>query len=295
HRGHRGAQPGLGVARAEGARPEGDLRVHGPGPSGLPRPARPACRRLARGRDRPPRRRAEPAGVRAARDLPRRRSGPAGVVRLGRRGERRARRGQARRGGGRLARRARLRDGRRRGARAPRGARPRVGGRLRPGRDQDVPPAARPRLRGRRDEPARVVAAVGARLLDGDAWQLRACLGDEWRWHAAPEKSWDAPGWLPARVPGSVLDDLVRAGEAPSPYHERDSRLSEWVPERTWLYRRRLTVDPAAPTLRFDGVDHACTVLVDGRELASHEGMFVPFDVDVSGFADGAEHLLAVA
>ncbi|HVV56979.1 MAG TPA: glycoside hydrolase family 2 protein [Gaiellaceae bacterium] len=140
-----------------------------------------------------------------------------------------------------------------------------------------------------------MVAAGAARVLDGDAWQLRACLGDEWRWHAGPEKPWGAPGWLPARVPGSVLDDLVRAGEAVSPYHERDSRLSEWVPERTWLYRRRLVVDPAAPTLRFDGVDHACTVLVDGRELATHEGMFVPFDVDVSAFADGAEHVLAVA
>jgi beta-mannosidase len=128
--------------------------------------------------------------------------------------------------------------------------------------------------------------------LAGDGWQLRACLGDEWRWHVGPNKTWDAPGWLPARVPGSVLDDLVRAGEAASPYHERDSRLSEWVPERTWVYRRRFVAD--APTLRFEGVDFACTVLVDGRELATHEGLFAPFDVDVSGFADGAEHLLAV-
>jgi beta-mannosidase len=128
--------------------------------------------------------------------------------------------------------------------------------------------------------------------LDGDDWQLRACLGDEWQWHAGPGKAWDAPGWHPARVPGSVLDDLVRAGEAPRPYHERDSRLAEWVPERTWVYRRRFVA--SAPTLRFDGVDHACTVLVDGHEIATHAGMFEPFDVDVTAFADGGEHLLAV-
>ncbi|HEX7084348.1 MAG TPA: glycoside hydrolase family 2 protein [Gaiellaceae bacterium] len=141
-----------------------------------------------------------------------------------------------------------------------------------------------------------MVGAPEARVsLDGGDWQLRACLGDEWQWHAGPDKPWDAPGWLPARVPGSVLDDLIRAGEAPSPYHERDSRLAEWAPERTWLYRRRVRIDPARPTLRFDGVDHACTVLVDGRRLAEHEGMFVPFDVDVAEFADGAERLLAVA
>ncbi|HEX3805943.1 MAG TPA: glycoside hydrolase family 2 TIM barrel-domain containing protein, partial [Gaiellaceae bacterium] len=127
--------------------------------------------------------------------------------------------------------------------------------------------------------------------LDGD-WQLRGCLGDEWRWHVGPEKPWDAPGWLSARVPGSVLDDLVRAGEVRSPYHERDSRLAEWVPERAWVYRCRFRAE--LPTLRFEGVDFACTVLVDGREVAAHEGLFAPFDVDVSVFADGAEHLLAV-
>jgi beta-mannosidase len=129
------------------------------------------------------------------------------------------------------------------------------------------------------------------RSLDGE-WQLRGCLGEEWRWHVGPERPWDAPGWFPARVPGSVLDDLVRAGEAPDPRHERDSRLSEWVPERTWIYRRRLVVD--APLLRCEGVDHACTVLLDGQELAEHEGLFRPFEVDVSGFADGDEHLLAI-
>jgi len=130
--------------------------------------------------------------------------------------------------------------------------------------------------------------------LDGDGWQLRGCLGDEWQWHVGPEKPWDAPGWLPARVPGSVVDDLVRAGEVPSPYHERDSRLAEWAAGRHWIYRRYISAMPGVSTLRFGGVDYACTVLVDGRELARHESMYRPFDVDVSEFADGAEHLLAV-
>ena len=130
--------------------------------------------------------------------------------------------------------------------------------------------------------------------LDGDDWQLRSCLGDEWQWHVGPQRAWDAAGWLSARVPGSVVDDLVRAGETGTPYHERGSRLAEWAADRHWVYRRRITVPPGESTLRFDGVDYACTVLVDGRELARHESMFRPFDVDVSDFADGVEHLLAV-
>jgi beta-mannosidase len=123
--------------------------------------------------------------------------------------------------------------------------------------------------------------------LDGDAWQLRGCLGDEWQWHVGPDKAWDAPGWLPARVPGSVLDDLVRAGEVPDPYHERNSLLAEWVPERAWIYRRRVA---GGGRVEFAGVDHAATVFLDGEEVARHEGAFTPFAVDVPP----GEHVLAV-
>ena len=119
----------------------------------------------------------------------------------------------------------------------------------------------------------------------GGEWQLRGFLGDEWRWHL--EKPWDAPGWIPARVPGSVVDDLWRAGEVPDPYHARNSRLLEWVPERAWVYRR--PVDGPG-VIRFEGVDHAATVFVDGQEVAEHEGAFTPFEVEL----DEGEHALAV-
>ena len=121
--------------------------------------------------------------------------------------------------------------------------------------------------------------------LDGDDWQLKGWLGEEWRWHL--NKPWDAPGWLPARVPGSVVDDLWRAGEVPDPYRMRQSRDAEWAAARTWVYRRRVT----GGTIRFDGVDHEATVFVDGEEVARHEGAFTPFDVNVLS----GDHLLAVA
>lgn len=117
-------------------------------------------------------------------------------------------------------------------------------------------------------------------------WQLKGWLGDEWRWYVA--KPWEMPGWLPAHVPGSVLDDLARAGEVTDLHHGRNSRLAEWVADRTWVYRTRV----AGPVrLRFEGVDHEATVFVDGEEVAAHAGAFTPFDVDVPE----GEHLLAVA
>ncbi|HEY3543337.1 MAG TPA: glycoside hydrolase family 2 TIM barrel-domain containing protein [Gaiellaceae bacterium] len=117
-------------------------------------------------------------------------------------------------------------------------------------------------------------------------WQLRGWLGDEWRWHV--NKPWDMPGWLPAHVPGSVVDDLVRAGELPTPYFERNSRLAEWASARTWVYRTRVA---GVQTLEFQGVDYACEVFVDGEPVAGHVGPFTPFRVEIPAGA----HLLAVA
>ena len=125
---------------------------------------------------------------------------------------------------------------------------------------------------------------MAAVALNGD-WQLRGCLGEEWRWHAG--KPWEADRWVPARVPGSVLDDLWRAGEVPDPYQGRNSRLMEWVPERAWIYRRRVE-GPGA--IEFGGVDHAATVCLDGEEVGFHEGAFTAFSVAV----DAGEHLLDV-
>ncbi|MBP0461486.1 glycoside hydrolase family 2 protein [Streptomyces montanisoli] len=134
-------------------------------------------------------------------------------------------------------------------------------------------------------------------LLD-DGWELRACLGDTWRWLCGPGRPAGESGWLPARVPGSVLDDLHRAGLVADPYVGTNSLLNEWVPQRSWLYRRHLAVclgDGERALLCFEGVDHEATVLIDGHEVAHHEGMFTPFEVDVTAHvADGERHVLAV-
>jgi beta-mannosidase len=134
-----------------------------------------------------------------------------------------------------------------------------------------------------------------------DGWELRGCLGDTWRWLCGPGRPDGEPGWSPARVPGAVLDDLHRAGALPDPYHGTGSLLSEWVPQRTWLYRRALDVPPHGPghrvLLHFDGVDHEATVLVDGVEVARHVGMYQPFTCDITDRVrpGGGDVLLAVA
>jgi beta-mannosidase len=136
------------------------------------------------------------------------------------------------------------------------------------------------------------------RLLDGGDWQVRAHVGLEAALaaavavasptaiHAVHTAADAAEDWIAARVPGSILDDLARAGEVPDPYFERNSCLVEWVPERAWTYRRSLEVPQLAAGerawLRFEGIDHAGHVFLDGERVASHAGMFVPLEVEIT-------------
>ena len=127
-------------------------------------------------------------------------------------------------------------------------------------------------------------------VLDGGQWRLRGFVGVDAadavaRRITADDTRTDA-GWIDAVVPGSVVHDLYRAREVPDPYFERNSLAIEWVPQRAWLYCRSLpSVEVAAGEhvyLAFDGVDHAARVYVDGELAATHAGMFVPFEIDVT-------------
>lgn len=130
-------------------------------------------------------------------------------------------------------------------------------------------------------------------------WRLRGFLGDDWRLHRAQLHAREERGrWVPARVPGSVLADLLAAGEVPDPRVGRQSLLSEWVPQRTWVYRTALRTPGLAAGerafLEFDGIGHSATVHLDGERVASHEGMFVPLVTEVTGRLSAGDHTLAV-
>jgi beta-mannosidase len=127
--------------------------------------------------------------------------------------------------------------------------------------------------------------------LDGDGWTVREALGDTSDWFvgaplpAAGNNVADAsvaasaaPGWLSARVPGAVIDDLFRAGEVPDPRVGRNSRASEWAAERSWVYRRAVDLpqpnDGEMTVLEFDGVDPGADVYWDGEPIGELRGLF---------------------
>ncbi|MGW1343987.1 glycoside hydrolase family 2 protein [Kribbella sp. NPDC002412] len=136
-------------------------------------------------------------------------------------------------------------------------------------------------------------------LLDESAWQVRGFLGDEWRHHRVWGPLREPDAWLPARVPGSVVEDLWQAGAVPDPYVGLNTRAIEWVADRHWVYRHEFTLEPPEPGqqawLCLDGVDHSGIVFLDGREVGRVDGMFVAARFDVTALLAAArDHLLVV-
>jgi len=106
-------------------------------------------------------------------------------------------------------------------------------------------------------------------------------------------------GQIPASVPGCVQADLQAAGLIDEPYWELNSRACEWAHQRMWVYRRRLDVPSDAAgsrvRLRFEGIDSAARVFVNGALVGRHEGMFIPAVLDATEHVRfGGENVLEV-
>ncbi len=93
--------------------------------------------------------------------------------------------------------------------------------------------------------------------------------------------------WLSARVPGHVHLDLVRHGVIADPFGARAELGCQWVDETAWKYRRRFAFapDPALPrqVIAFDGLDTVCRVSLNGEQIATHDNMFVPLNLELTG------------
>ena len=104
---------------------------------------------------------------------------------------------------------------------------------------------------------------------------------------------------MDAAVPGSVYQDLERAGYIASPHYDMNSLACEWVANRWWVYRATVPAMKKAPGKRYrlvlEGIDYEGDILFNGVELGTQTGMFLRFERDVTGLLrEDTENLLVV-
>jgi beta-mannosidase len=136
--------------------------------------------------------------------------------------------------------------------------------------------------------------------LGGDDWQMKEFVGLDWVWRNSQKiDTKDNRWWYRATVPGSVLHDLWRIGKVVDPFYELNSKLAEWVPQRTWLYRKCFStpanISGKRVTLCFDGIDYSSEIYLNGIHIGRQEGQFIPFIVDITNILlPDHDNLLAV-
>ncbi len=136
--------------------------------------------------------------------------------------------------------------------------------------------------------------------LNGADWFFKEFAGLDWVWrNSVKPDTRDTRWWYKATVPGSVLKDLMDNHRVPDPHFELNSKLVEWVPARTWVYKKSFCLPAGAEdkeiTLCFEGIDYKAEIFINGNKVGTHEGMFLPFSENITSLLlpDG-ENLLAV-
>lgn len=125
--------------------------------------------------------------------------------------------------------------------------------------------------------------------LNGNDWKLTGWIKNAWRMAFMFETgmvSVPAFGPIPATVPGAVQKDLLNAGFIEDWNIALNSLKCEWVENRDWVYEREFSVPPECKddflVLKFDGLDYSGTIRLNGKDVATFEGMHKRFEVDIS-------------
>lgn len=96
-------------------------------------------------------------------------------------------------------------------------------------------------------------------------------IGGIWDFRFAGDEKWQ-----PIAVPASFND------QSPDPRFRSYAGITE--------YRRKVTAPKAwkgmRVCLRFDAVAHNARILLDGKEIASHRGGFLPFEAELDGYLE---------
>src|SRR5688572_16576790 len=137
-------------------------------------------------------------------------------------------------------------------------------------------------------------------FLNGSYWLFKDFYGEDWRWRGSHlHDSGDQRHWRRGFVPGCSVHDLWKSGKIVDPYVERNRLLIEWIPQRTWLYKKSFTVGEEIRGqrvhLHFEGVDYQAEFFLNGESLGTHTGMFTPIIFEVTDkLLYDTENLLAV-
>jgi len=105
--------------------------------------------------------------------------------------------------------------------------------------------------------------------------------------------------WIPARVPGCVHTDLLRAKLIPDPFWGDNEKRLQWIEEEDWTYSTSFIADAALLKrehidLVAEGLDTLSVLRLNGRVIARTESMFQGWRWPVKGMLKKGRNELTI-
>ncbi len=122
----------------------------------------------------------------------------------------------------------------------------------------------------------------------------RLLLIDNWRLVQA-EKGID----IPAEVPGSVFEALIRNKVIDDPFYGEKEREVEWVYESDWMYECKFDLTDASLQfktilLRFWGIDTVSEISLNDEIIGNTDNMFIWYEFNVKSKLKASNNVLRV-
>lgn len=103
--------------------------------------------------------------------------------------------------------------------------------------------------------------------------------------------------WLPAVVPGTVHDDLLRHNLIPDPFFGTNEDSVQWVENKDWEYKTSFILAPEQMLhdeafLNFEGLDTYADIYLNGALIGRADNMFVGYEIPVKSYLKVGENRL---
>ena len=142
-----------------------------------------------------------------------------------------------------------------------------------------------------------VMGRGGMEVIAKTPWRLQRASEVQAKGEEIATASFDAQAWLPATVPGTILNSYLRAGALPDPnYRDNQLYISESFFNSDFWYRTLLTVDHLTERtfLNFDGINWKAEVYLNGKYIDRIDGAFKKGKFDVTDLIHTGDNYLAV-
>ncbi len=130
-----------------------------------------------------------------------------------------------------------------------------------------------------------------------DRWEVCGFQPEHYRREALISGHYDREQWFITQTPKDIHSILIENNIIAHPFYRTNDMDCLWVEKRIWVYKTELMIPEGYDgrdvlELRLEGVDTYASVLLNGKEIAYLDNMFIEHSIDLTGLLAAGRNTL---